>query len=168
MVLHSDFELIQHHWFFTRVDFLLISYICFSALSTMTGSLGQATYSSANAFLDANSFCCLPLCPHIAASALMWGAVGYIGMRWTSFASEDVLARSEQTLDCSNAMKAGYNVDADSDWQMHVQFLLCSAASIGELAHSLLVCSKHVLFCAVATSSQNTRYSLQCVDVSLS
>ena len=68
--------------------------ILFSALSTMTGSLGQATYTSSNSFLESIAFLCRLVRPHIAANALMCGAVGDIGMRWNSFATDDFLAHS--------------------------------------------------------------------------
>ena len=61
----------------------------FSALTTLTGNLGQATYTAANALLDANALCSRPIFPNIMSTALMWGFVGEIGMRLKSFASED-------------------------------------------------------------------------------
>jgi len=67
----------------------------FSALSTMTGSPGQATYTSSNSVLDSNSAWSRHARAHSAASGLMWGGVGYMGMRWKSFGSEEILARSE-------------------------------------------------------------------------
>jgi len=60
----------------------------FSASSTMTANIGQANYCAANSFLDK-----MPQFerPEVDCVALMWGAVGGIGMRWKAFASEDFL-----------------------------------------------------------------------------
>ena len=66
----------------------------------MTGSLGQAAYTSSNSSLESIVFWCRLVRPHIAANALMWGAVGDIGMRWKSFATDDFLARSEPKNRC--------------------------------------------------------------------
>ena len=69
-------------------------------MSTMSGSLGQATYTSSNSSLESHAFWCRHLRPHIAAKAIMWGAVGAIGMRWKSFGSDDFLATSEPEYKC--------------------------------------------------------------------
>ena len=61
----------------------------------MSGSLGQATYTSSNSSIEALAFWCRHVRRHIAAKAIMWGAVGDIGMRWKSFGSDDCLASSE-------------------------------------------------------------------------
>ena len=60
----------------------------FSASSTMTANIGQGNYCAANSFLDK-----MPQFerPEVDCVALMWGAVGGIGMRWKAFASEDFL-----------------------------------------------------------------------------
>lgn len=54
----------------------------------MTANIGQANYCAANGFLDK-----MPQYqrPEVDSVALMWGAVGGIGMRWKAFASEDFL-----------------------------------------------------------------------------
>lgn len=72
-------------------------HVVFSALGTMTGSAGQATYTSPNAVLESNSGWFRHLIPHSSANALMWGPVGSIGMRWKAFATEDFLSPSEKT-----------------------------------------------------------------------
>ena len=61
----------------------------------MSGSLGQATYTSSNSSLEARAFWCRHVRRHIADKAIMWGAVGHIGMRWKSFGSDDNVATSE-------------------------------------------------------------------------
>ena len=86
--------------------------ILFSALSTMTGSLGQATYTSCNSSLESIVFGCRLVRSHIAANALMWGAVGDIGMRWKSFATDDFLARSEPKCRCIVLLRAFKGTDA--------------------------------------------------------
>ena len=91
---------------------MLNNLILFSALSTMTGSLGQATYTSSNSSLESIAFWCRLVRPHIAANALMWGAVGDIGMRWTSFATDDFLARSEPKCRCLALLRAFKGTDA--------------------------------------------------------
>ena len=62
--------------------------VAFTAGSTMTANIGQPNYVAANGYLDK-----LPQFqrPEIDSVALMWGAVGGIGMRWKAFASEDFL-----------------------------------------------------------------------------
>jgi hypothetical protein len=60
----------------------------------MSGSLGQTTYTSSNSSLEALASWCRHVSRHIAAKAIMWGAVGDIGMRWKSFGSDDYLADS--------------------------------------------------------------------------
>ena len=66
----------------------------------MSGSLGQATYTSSNASLDAFASWCRHVRLHIAAKAIMWGPVREIGMRWTSFGSDDQLAASDPKCKC--------------------------------------------------------------------
>ena len=83
-----------------------------SALSTMTGSLGQATYTSSNSSLESIAFLCRLVRPHIAANALMWGAVGDIGMRWKSFATDDFLACSEPKCRCLALLRVFKGTDA--------------------------------------------------------
>lgn len=75
-------------------------HVLFSASTTMTGSLGQATYTSSNAVLDAQSTGCRHSRPHSAARTVMWGAVGSIGMRWKSFASSDLLDGAASPSEC--------------------------------------------------------------------
>ncbi|CAE8587620.1 unnamed protein product, partial [Polarella glacialis] len=75
----------------------------FSAMSTMAANMGQANYIAANSYLDK-----IPNFqrPEIDAVALMWGAVGNIGMRFKAFASADVLnATPEMLLSISDASK---------------------------------------------------------------
>ena len=86
--------------------------ILFSALSTMSGSLGQATYTSSNSSLESVAFLCRLARPHIAANALMWDAVGDIGMRWKSFATDDFLAPSEPKCRCLALLRIFKGTDA--------------------------------------------------------
>lgn len=67
----------------------------FSALSTMTGNMGQSNYTAANIYLDK-----IPAHqrPEVDAVCLMWGAVGGIGMRWKAFAEADVLNNVPEAL----------------------------------------------------------------------
>lgn len=75
----------------------------FSAMSTMTGNMGQANYTAANIYLDKLPFYQRP---EIDAVTLMWGAVGNIGMRWKAFASADVLnATPDQLLTINDAAR---------------------------------------------------------------
>jgi len=69
--------------------------IQFSAFSTMMGNMGQGNYTGANFALEM-----LPRRqrPEIDAVALMWGAVGNIGMRWKAFASQDMLNMTPELL----------------------------------------------------------------------
>lgn len=69
--------------------------VSFSAMSTMMGNMGQGNYVAANAYLDK-----LPgyQRPTIDCVALMWGAVGHIGMRFKAFASADVLNSTPEAL----------------------------------------------------------------------
>ena len=78
----------------------------------MTGSPGQATYTSSNSSLEPIAFWCRLVRPHIAANALMRGAVGDIGMRWTSFATDDFLARSEPKCRCIALLRVFKGFDA--------------------------------------------------------
>ena len=78
----------------------------------MTGSLGQSTYTSSNSSLESIAFWCRLVRHHIAANALMWGAVGDIGMRWKSFAIDDFLARSEPKCRCLVLLRAFKGTDA--------------------------------------------------------
>ena len=78
----------------------------------MTGSLGQAKYTSSNSSLESIAFGCRLVRPHIAANAHMWGAVGDIGMRWKSFATDDFLARSEPKCRCLALLRAFKGTDA--------------------------------------------------------
>jgi hypothetical protein len=93
-------------------------HVLFSALSTMTGSLGQATYTSSNAVLDAHSTGCRHSRPDLAAKTIMWGAVGSIGMRWKSFASYDLLGSATSPSECLS-------------WRIY--FLIASAASLEQI-----------------------------------
>eukprot|EP00930_Biecheleria_cincta_P045156 TRINITY_DN3112_c0_g1_i1.p1 TRINITY_DN3112_c0_g1~~TRINITY_DN3112_c0_g1_i1.p1 ORF type:complete len:955 (+),score=212.11 TRINITY_DN3112_c0_g1_i1:144-3008(+) len=77
--------------------------VVFSAMSTMMGNMGQGNYVAANAYLDK-----VPgyQRPTIDCVALMWGAVGHIGMRFKAFASADVLnATPEALLSIGDASK---------------------------------------------------------------
>lgn len=67
----------------------------FSAMSVMTGNIGQANYVAADIYLDK-----LPAYqrPEIDAVTLMWGAVGHIGMRWKAFGSNDFLNQTPEAL----------------------------------------------------------------------
>lgn len=64
-----------------------------NAFATMAGNQGQANYTAANAILDSISHWSRQGIPQIAATNLLWGPVGDIGMRWKSFATADALDR---------------------------------------------------------------------------
>ena len=87
-------------------------HILFSALSTPTGSRGQSKYTCSNAFLESNSGWLRHVSAHIAASSLLWGAVGYIGMRWKSFASDDLLGLSRPLPEYNVLRSAFKNANA--------------------------------------------------------
>ena len=67
----------------------------FTAMSVMTANMGQSNYIAANSYLDR-----VPQFrrPEIDAVALMWGAVGGIGMRFKAFASADFLNATPELL----------------------------------------------------------------------
>ena len=67
----------------------------FTAMSVMTANMGQSNYIAANSYLDK-----IPAFrrPEIDAVALMWGAVGGIGMRFKAFASADFLNATPELL----------------------------------------------------------------------
>mmetsp|Transcript_44590 Transcript_44590/g.112036 ORF Transcript_44590/g.112036 Transcript_44590/m.112036 type:complete len:782 (-) Transcript_44590:201-2546(-) len=77
--------------------------IQFSAMSTMMGNMGQANYTGCNYNLEMLQ---RYQRPELDATALMWGAVGNIGMRWKAFASMDMLnATPEALLSIQDASK---------------------------------------------------------------
>jgi len=64
--------------------------INFSALSTMTGNMGQGNYGAANIMLQGIQ---QHERSYLDSTCLLWGAVGYLGMRWKAFASQDFLQK---------------------------------------------------------------------------
>ncbi|CAJ1352669.1 unnamed protein product [Effrenium voratum] len=72
----------------TQTYMKLTKMVHFTASSTMSANMGQANYVASNGYLDK-----IPQFerPELDTVALMWGAVGGIGMRWKAFASEDFL-----------------------------------------------------------------------------
>ena len=77
--------------------FTLSMHVVFSALSTHTGSPGQATYVSSSAVLSSHSGWCLHVNLHTEPRALMRGVVDEVSVRWICFASADRLASPELT-----------------------------------------------------------------------
>lgn len=76
------------------------SLLLFSAGATMFGNVGQSNYSAANCVLDAVAFSMRQSgSPAFTPSALMWGAVGGLGMRWKAFGSSDALLAMENSAD---------------------------------------------------------------------
>lgn len=65
----------------------------YSACSNPMGNPGQSNYCAANHVLDVLTFGCRTSdkLKNFDACAIMWGAVGGIGMRWKAFASQDML-----------------------------------------------------------------------------
>ena len=98
--------------FVLSTGFVFSEHMLFSALSTLTGTRGQSTYTCSNASLESNYKWLRHVSAHIAASSLLWGAVGYIGMRWKSFASDDFLGRSAPQHSCHALRFAFGNTDA--------------------------------------------------------
>lgn len=73
-------------------------WVFFSAMSTMTGNMGQGNYTAANSTLDTLTFR-LRICKAegMMPITMMWGPVGGLGMRWKAFASQDQLAAVENS-----------------------------------------------------------------------
>jgi hypothetical protein len=73
----------------------------------MNANMGQANYCGANSFLDKIVHFEVPV---FQSTALMWGAVGNIGMRWKAFATADFLNATPEALlsinDCQKILVA--------------------------------------------------------------
>jgi len=81
----------------TLVADSLQRWVLFSAMSTMTGNIGQSNYTAGNGMLDGYTFQQRQQ-RYSWDCTLMWGAVANIGMRWKAFASQDFLAASSAAL----------------------------------------------------------------------
>merc|ERR1719162_2949998 len=79
----------------------LYGWVFFSAVSSLTGNMGQTNYSAANMVLDALTFNKrqTDATQSFYPVALMWGAIADIGMRLKAFGSQDFLALSDNAHD---------------------------------------------------------------------
>jgi len=83
-------------------------WLLFSAVSAMSGNMGQGNYTAGNAYLDVITWQTRQLAANSMNTTLMWGAVANIGMRWKAFATQDFLAGTTNLFSIEDACKILY------------------------------------------------------------